>query len=149
MKNTILLPLLLAGFCGFSQTAVQTINSGSVLAASSSVSIGEIVIPQNANQPASGLVSIVAQLNQQFLETPEFGLADDVTVYPNPTAAGLFFKSSLSFAGKTVRLYAATGQLAAAKTISPSNGIDLSGLAPGVYLVNVDGYQKSFKIIKR
>lgn len=150
MKNTFFMPLLLAGFCGFSQSVVKTINSGSIIAASSSVSVGEIVvIPQNASQPASGLISIVAQVNQQFLDTPEFGLANDITVYPNPTTAGLFFKSDLNFTGKKVSVYAENGQLVTEKRVASSNSVDLGGLAQGVYLVRVEGYQKSFKIIKR
>ncbi len=150
MKNTFLLPLLLVGCCGFSQSVVKTINSGSIIAASGSVSVGEIVvIPQTASQPASGLISIVAQVNQQFLDTPEFGLANDITVYPNPTTAGLFFKSDLSFTGKKVSIFAENGQLVAEKQVSLSNSIDLSSLSLGIYMVRVEGYQKSFKIIKR
>lgn len=52
-----------------SQALIQTVNSGSIIALNSSISIGEIVIVSvNQNQLNSGIIGILSQVNTQNLE---------------------------------------------------------------------------------
>ncbi len=149
MKKTILFAsLLVTGFCS-AQSVVQSVNSGSIIASSSSVSVGEIVVvPVNPNQTGSGTVGILSQYNQT-LEVAEFALAENIVAYPNPTTAGIFFKSNILLANEKVSVFNTNGQLVAEKTINAENSVDLSGLAGGLYIIQLSNDKtKSFKIIK-
>jgi Secretion system C-terminal sorting domain len=149
MKKIVLIALLANTFLSYSQSTIQTINSGSLITANSSVSIGEIVInPVNQNQSSSGLIGILSQLNQQ-LEVPQFELSETIVVYPNPTEASILFKSTNSLASQKVTVYTTNGQLVAEKTIQSDNSVDLSNLSSGIYLIQLTSDKaKSFKIIK-
>lgn len=144
----ILLFCILTGCAANAQSVIQTVNSGSILGTASSVSVGEIVVvPQNQNQSQSGLIGIMAQT--QSLAVPSLELSDRITVYPNPTVAGIFFKSETSLEGRSVSVFTVTGQLVSEKKITSENGVDLSQLAAGTYLVRFsDGKNKTFKIVK-
>lgn len=147
-KIYLIVALAFAGFCS-GQTLVQSINSGSIIGTSSSVSVGEIVVvPVNPSQSSSGLIGILTQLNQT-LEVSEFELTKDIVVYPNPTMAGIYFKSAISFHNEKVVVYNTNGQLVVEKTISADNSVDLSELATGIYTIQLaTDTKKSFKIIK-
>ncbi len=148
MKKIITSLLLAHSFISFSQSTIQTINSGSLITSSSSVSIGEIVInPVNQNQSSSGLIGILSQVNQQ-LEVPQFELSENVVVYPNPTESSILFKSKESLSNQKVTVYNTNGQLIAEKTIQSDNSIDLSNLSLGIYVIQLAESKKSFKIIK-
>lgn len=149
MKNYYLYVFLFVGVFINAQSVIQSLNSGSLITTSSSVSIGEIVInPVNQNQSSSGLIGILSQVNQQ-LEVPQFELSESVVVYPNPTESSIFFKSKESLSNQKVAVYNTNGQLIAEKTIQIDNSVDLSNLSSGIYLIQLSAEpKKSFKIIK-
>ncbi len=145
MKETLLCYLFF-GCVSYGQSVVQVVNSGSVIGTATSVSVGEIVIPQNTNQSASGIIGILAQ--NQTLSVPQLDLAGGITVYPNPTTSGIFFKSQKSLAGETLSVVSLTGQEVLRKSISNEGGVDLAALLPGVYIVRLESNNKTFKIVK-
>ncbi len=148
MKKTLLL-ILLAGFSGKAQTAIQSVNSGALITAGSSVSVGEIVVvPVNPDQTSSGLIAILAQ-SQQTLAVPQLEIASGITVFPNPTVSKIYFETNLDLAGQKVSVYTNTGQLVSQKPVSADLSVDLEDLASGIYLIRFsDKTIKSFKIIK-
>jgi hypothetical protein len=150
MKKILLITLLVNSFLSYSQSTIKTINSGSLITANSSISIGEIVInPVSQNQSSSGLIGILAQVNQQPLEVPQFELSESITVFPNPTVAAIFFKTKENLINEKVSIYNTTGQLVIEKRINSDNSVDLSELSTGIYIIQVSSDKtKSFKIIK-
>lgn len=151
MKHTLLTLFLVIGFSGHSQTVLQTMNSGSVIGTAGSISVGEIVvIPQNATQPQSGIIGILAQVNQQTLEVPSYQLDENVTVFPNPTTEGITFSTKLFLSSEKVSIYNLSGQLVSKKQVSAENTIGLAELPVGVYLIQFENKNiPSFKIVKR
>jgi Secretion system C-terminal sorting domain len=151
MKKVILFTLFFNSFLNYAQSTIQSVNSGSLITANSSVSIGEIVVnPVNQNQSSSGLIGILVQVNEQTLETPEFELADDIIVSPNPTVASIQFKSETNLTNETISVYNTNGQLVSEKKIQLDNSVDLSELSSGIYIIQLaSDSKKSFKIIKR
>lgn len=145
--NKALLAALLFGCFAHGQSVIQTVNSGSVIGTASFVSVGEIVVvPQNPSQSSSGLIGILAQ--NQNLSVEQLDLADGITVYPNPTTAGIFFKSRQSLSGETVLVLSLTGQEVLRRNISSEGAIDLISLTPGVYVVRLQSNNQTFKIVK-
>lgn len=151
MKKNLLFLFLTTTFSVNCQSVIQSVNSGSILAPNSTVSIGEIiVIPENANQSTSGIIGILAQVNQQNLEVPELALNDKIVVYPNPTMNSITFQTENSLENKKVSIVNLSGQIVAKKLISSSNSLDLSELKTGVYLIQFENKNiNSFKIIKK
>lgn len=150
MKKAYLLFLVaFSGFCN-AQTLVQSVNSGSLIAANSSVSIGEIVVnPVNQNQSSSGTIGILAQINYQTLEVPQFELTENIVVYPNPTVSGIHFKSDINLVNEKVSIFSSNGQLVSEKKIQSDNSVDLNDLSSGIYIIQLSSNTKhSFKIIK-
>lgn len=149
MKKSLLFLFLGIASAGSAQTLVQSVNSGSLITTSSSVSIGEIVVvPANPNQTSSGLIAILAQ-STQTLEVPHLELAQNLTVYPNPTVSQIFFSSSETLSGKAVSVFNTSGQEVLKQAVSAENSIDLQSLPQGVYLIRfADKKINSFKIIK-
>ncbi len=150
MKKPLLAILLSLSATGMmAQSIIQTVNSGSVIAPSSSVSIGEIiVVPENTLQSQSGIIGILAQ-NQQTLAVPQFTVATDVIAFPNPTTAGVIFQSAVNLTDQEISIYNNAGQLVITTKISASNEIDLSSLSAGIYLIQfADKTLNPFKIIK-
>jgi len=140
--------LTMLGFCN-AQTLIQSVNSGSIIGSNSSVSVGEIVVnPVNPSQSSSGMIGILAQMNQT-LEVTEFEVSGGIIAYPNPTVAGIYFKTSVSLANEKVAVFNSNGQLVLEKTINTDNSLDLSQLAEGIYVIQLASDKaKSFKIIK-
>jgi len=150
MKIKLLIVLLaIGGFC-HAQSAVQSVNSGSLITAGSSVSIGEIVVnPAGPGQSASGIIGILAQINEQTLETDHFVVSPTVTVHPNPTAAKIFFTSQENLKEKSVLVYDNSGKLVLDTKISAENSVDLQSLSTGIFLIQFnDKTLQTFKIIK-
>jgi len=149
MKKKLLFALFSVTSAISAQSLVQTVNSGGIVAPSSSVSIGEIVvIPQNPNQSNSGIIGILAQ-NQQTLEVPQFEIATNIVAYPNPTTAGISFESDINLSNQEVSVFNNAGQLVSKKQISGNNSVDLSELPTGIYLIRFsDKKLTPFKIIK-
>lgn len=148
------LPLLFAFLCASSlcsaQSLVQTLNSGSAIAPNAMVSIGEIVvIPQNQSQSHSGIIGILAQINQQTLEVTHYDLTETISVYPNPTVSKIYFNTVQNLADEKVNVFTNSGQLVLKSKISADNSLDLNELSSGIYLVQFsDKKINSFKIIK-
>ncbi len=71
-------------------------------------------------------------------------------VYPNPASNVIHFSNELDPRDK-IEVYAVTGQLVLSATPSQSNSIEISGLEPGTYLLQIKGKSKAKKgvFIKR
>ncbi len=149
MKSILpIITLLLSFFCN-SQSLIKTINSGSLITPKSSVSIGEIVINPTQNQSSSGIIGILAQVNQQQLEVAQFELSKDIVVYPNPTVSSIYFKTSENLLNENVSIYNNVGQLVAQSKLTSDNSLDLSNLSSGIYMIQFSNKKiNSFKIIK-
>lgn len=134
----------------YSQSVVQSVNSGSLITTQTSVSIGEIVITPAQNQSGSGLIAILTQVNQQQLEVSQFEISENIVVYPNPTIATIYFKTSKNLLNQNVAIYNNTGQLVLESKITNDNSLDLNQLSSGIYLIQFSNKKfNSFKIIKR
>ncbi len=149
MKSLLLFGFLTLSLTASSQTLIQSVNSASVIANSSSISVGEIVVvPQNQNQSSSGIIGLLAQ-TQQALEVPQLELSNKITVFPNPTEATVYFQTDTNLTNEKVSLYNITGQLVAEKKIAADNSLDLSTIQSGIYLIQFSNKNiNSFKIIK-
>lgn len=149
MKRTSLISLLTLSLSATSQSVIQSVNSGSIIASSSSVSVGEIVVvPENQVQSSTGIIGILAQ-TQQPLEVPQLDLSNKIKVYPNPTTATVYFETDRSLTSEKVSVFSISGQLVTQKQIK-ANALDLSELSSGIYLIQfADKNINSFKIIKR
>jgi hypothetical protein len=149
MKHYLQFLLLSIGFSSSSQSLIQSINSGSVIASNAMVSIGEIVVvPQNTAQSISGMIGILAQ-NQQNLEVPELELSTKITVFPNPTTSGIRFQTDLNLKNEKVRIYTMLGQLVNERQVLDDNSISLEELSSGIYMIQFTNQKiSSFKIIK-
>lgn len=150
MKQKILSLFVFFTVVTSAQSVVQSVNSGSVIASNSSLSVGEIVVnPVNPNQMTSGIIGIVTQINQQLLEVPQFEVSSSIVVYPNPTTASIYFETTENLSNEKVTVYNTTGQIVLQKNISTDHSLDLSVLAKGQYFIQFQNKKnKSFKIIK-
>ena len=149
MKNRLLTFIVLTGSIGYAQSVVQSVNSGSLIAANTAVSIGEIVVnPVNPNQSSSGIIGILTTVNST-LEVKQFDVSESITVYPNPTVAKIFFTSQEYLAGKSIVVYDNSGKIVLQTKISEDNAVDLQSLPTGIFLIRFDDQKlKTFKIIK-
>ena len=149
MKQLLLLSFLIATLSASAQSVIQSVNSGSIISSNSSVSVGEIVVvPQNQSQSSSGIIGILAQVNQT-LEVPQLELSQTITVYPNPTTATVFFKTNTNLTDERVSVFNLSGQLISEKRVAADNSLDLLELSTGVYLIQFTNKNiHSFKIIK-
>ena len=105
--------------------------------------------PVNPNQSSSGIIGIIAQINEQLLEVSEFEISNNITVYPNPTQAMLYFETSENLSNEKITVYNISGQIVLQKTIAANHSLDLSTLSNGQYIIQFQNKNnKSFKIIK-
>jgi len=146
MKQLLLFPLLAIGLSANSQSVIQSVNSGSIIGAGGSVSVGEIVVvPQNQSSSSSGIIGILVQT----LEVPQLELSEKITVFPNPTTAIVYFQTDVTLTDEKISIFNLSGQLISEKTITAGNALDLSGLATGIYMIQFTNKKiNSFKIIK-
>lgn len=149
MKRLLLISFLTLSLSATSQSVIQSVNSGSIITSSSSVSVGEIVVvPENQVQSSTGIIGILAQ-TQQPLEVPQLELSSKITVFPNPTTAKVYFETDLSLQDEKVSIFNTAGQLISKKQITADNSLDLSSLSTGTYLIQFNNKNiHSFKIIK-
>jgi hypothetical protein len=149
MKQLLLFSFLFVTLSASSQSVIQSVNSGSIISASSSVSVGEIVVvPTNQSQSSSGIIGIFAQVNQT-LEVPQLELGEKITVFPNPTMAMIYFQTDTNLMNEKISIFNLSGQLVSQKQIATDNSLDLSELSTGVYLIRFTNKNiNSFKIIK-
>ena len=150
MKQLLLFAFLISTLTASSQSVIQSVNSASIIGASGSISVGEIVVvPVNQTQSSSGIIALLAQINQT-LEVPQLELSETITVFPNPTTSTVFFKTSTNLIGEKISVFDLLGKLISQKQITGDNALDLSELSSGVYLIQFTNKNiKSFKIIKR
>ena len=150
MKQLLLFAFLISTLTASSQSVIQSVNSASIIGASGSISVGEIVVvPVNQTQSSSGIIALLAQINQT-LEVPQLELSETITVYPNPTTSTVYFKTNTNLIGEKVSVFDLLGKLISQKQITGDNALDLSELSSGVYLIQFTNKNiKSFKIIKR
>ena len=150
MKQLLLFSFLIVTISASSQSVIQSVNSGSIIGASGSVSIGEIVVvPVNQSQSSSGIIGIFAQVTNP-LEVTHLELSKKITVYPNPTMASIYFQTDTNLVDEKISIFNLSGQLISQKQITGDNALDLSDLSSGVYLIQFTNKNiNSFKIIKR
>lgn len=148
MKKYLCITFLIGSLCQ-AQSLVQTINSGSIISGGTMASVGEIVVvSETATQSASGIIGILAQ-NNAMLEVASFEMSTEITAYPNPTTAAIFFNTKENLLGQKMAIYANDGKLVCEKVIDHANSLDLQGLPAGIYFIRAtDKKLKSFKIIK-
>jgi hypothetical protein len=149
MKYLLLLLILIGTISASSQSVIQSVNSGSIIASNSSVSVGEIVVvPVNQSQSSSGIIGIFAQVTQT-LELPQLELSAKITVYPNPTLSSIYFRTDTNLTDEKISIFNLSGQLISEKHVDADNSLDLSELSAGVYLIHFTNKNiQSFKIIK-
>ena len=149
MKQLLLFTFLITTISASSQSVIQSVNSGSIISSSSSVSVGEIVVvPQNQTQSSSGIIGIFAQVTQT-LEVPQLELSEKITVFPNPTMAMIFFQTDTNLTDEKISIFNLSGQLISEKRVASDNSLDLTELSTGVYLIQFTNKNiHSFKIIK-
>lgn len=149
MKKALLSVFVsISAFCS-SQSLIQTVNSGSIIATNSSVSVGEIIIIPTQNQSNSGILGILTQVNQQNLEVSQLELSNDIVVYPNPTVAKIYFKTSEDLSNEIISIFNNAGQLVTKSKITSDNSLNLNDLSAGIYLIQFENKKiNSFKIIK-
>ena len=80
---------------------------------------------------------------EEMVGTPESNTAD-ILVYPNPVHDMLYFRNISGT--HTVSIYALDGRMVKTSQITGNQGIDISGLRNGLYLVNVN--HTTFNMIK-
>ena len=127
-------------------------NSGGIIASNSVLTIGEIVVnPVTANlSSGSGIIGILAQVNQQTLEVNQFELTSNVRVFPNPTISKLYFEGNQNIQNQEISVFNQAGQLVYQSKIDKDQSLNLESIASGIYLISfADKSIKSFKIIKR
>ena len=148
MKQTIVIMALIASSLTNAQSVVQTVNSGSVISARSSISVGEIiVVPENQTQSNSGIIGILAT-TQEMLEVPQFEIAKNIIVYPNPTISKIFFETKESLTNETISVFSNSGQKVLTSKLTSDNSLDLTALSSGIYVIQFSNKKfKSFKII--
>jgi hypothetical protein len=88
---------------------------------------------------------------KEFRPTTEVRALSDVRVFPNPVAEALNVVIGLSGeATATARIYDVQGRpVISVPVLSAHHILDLSGLAPGTYLLlQCDGEQRAWKLVK-
>ena len=148
MKQLLLFSFLIVTISVSSQSVIQSVNSGSIIGASGSVSIGEIVVvPVNQSQSSSGIIGIFAQVTNP-LEVTQLELSEKITVYPNPTMASIYFQTDTNLVDEKISIFNLSGQLVSQKQITGDNALDLSDLSSGVYLIQFTNKNiNAFKIM--
>lgn len=150
MKQILFSVLFFVSWTCYSQSVIQSVNSGSLITSNTSLSVGEIIIVPTQNQSNSGLIGILTQVNLQQLEVNQLEISENIMVYPNPTSATIYFKTSENLLNENVAIYNTTGQLVLESKITNDNSLDLNLLSSGIYLIQFSNKKfNSFKIIKR
>ena len=152
MKKYLLLLLTIISGSLYAQSNILSVNSGGIIASNSVLTIGEIVVnPVTANlSSGSGIIGILAQVNQQTLEVNQFELTSNVRVFPNPTISKLYFEGNQNIQNQEISVFNQAGQLVYQSKIDKDQSLNLEAIASGIYLISfTDKSIKSFKIIKR
>ncbi len=136
---------------GKAQSLIQSVNSGSIIASNTSISIGEIVVvPISQNQSNSGIIGILSQVNAQNLEVLQFKIAAKIIVYPNPTISKIYFDTKENLQSENIFVFDNSGKMIFQSKLTNDNSLDLTPLSSGIYLIQFSNSSyKSFKIIKK
>lgn len=84
--------------------------------------------------------------NLPTISISEYSL-ENISIYPNPTANKIHFKG-LNSESKTVSVYDVLGKQVLSQTFFPSEGLDVSKLQKGMYVLKLKNSNTSFKFIK-
>jgi hypothetical protein len=96
--------------------------------------------------PHGSPAQVIAEFNVGGVGIVEAGSAHPIQIYPNPTSGKLIIESQKSKV-ESVEIYDIVGRkLSTFNFQFPTNAIDISHLANGMYFLKVDG--KVYKIIK-
>ena len=148
MKQIALL-LFFMGNAAFAQSIIGHNNSGSLVTANYSASVGEIyVVPQNPNNTSSGTLAASTQVVFHNLGINDYAVAEGVTYYPNPVQNYLTIDVKQTVNLAQAQIFDVKG---AAVTLPPANGnkLDLSSLTAGTYFISFPNTNlKPIKIIK-
>ena len=148
MKKVYIL-LLLASSLSYGQSLIQSVNSGSISNSNIILSVGEIVVKPNNDQPSTGTIGLLTEVNSQVLSMNTIELSNTVSVYPNPSKDKIMIQSVENLTNTKVLVYNLTGQQVLSTKISSENSVDLTALPSGVYNLQLDSTAtKPFKIIK-
>jgi hypothetical protein len=153
MKKNCCLLLVSIPMLSFSQANIGAINSGAIIATSSSGTLGElIVIPETQNITGqTGILGILVELKDgTALSKDEFELSGNMVVYPNPTTSSLRFETKENIEGEKIVIYNNSGILVRNTIVKNDKTIDLEALPVGIYVVQFENKKvKPFKIIKQ
>ncbi len=152
MRKNILFLFLLFVSGVQAQSVIGTINSGSLIVANTSASIGEIiVVPETQNISShSGIIGILVELGEHTLSVPELDLASGVKVYPNTTSGKIHFETKSNLQNEIISVYNSSGVLSLQTKMNVENTLDLETLPTGIYIIRfTDKKINSFKIIKQ
>jgi len=82
---------------------------------------------------------------------PTIGISEysleNMSIYPNPTANKIHFKG-LTSESETISVYDVLGKQVLSETLLPSEGLDVSKLQKGSYILNLQNSNTSFKFVK-
>jgi hypothetical protein len=150
-KNTIMLFSLLTTLSVSAQEVIATQgDSYSNASANIDFTIGEVVI-NTGTDGNNDLTQGFHQTNWNFLGVEDFAPNYEAIIFPNPTEDVLNIRTS-TFENVTYTLYDAQGKLVMQNILSAEQTpIQVSQLAPGVYLLTLNNQTqnlKTFKLIK-
>ncbi len=96
---------------------------------------------------------LIFHSNENYLNTTDFHLNMEVSVYPNPTTETLFIKSPETTGNISANLYSLNGKLLQQQTLKTSlTEMDVKYLNTGVYFmvfINETGLKQTLKFIKK
>jgi hypothetical protein len=150
-KNTIMLFSLLTTLSVSAQEVIATQgDSYSNASANIDFTIGEVVI-NTGTDGNNDLTQGFHQTNWNFLGVEDFAPNYEAIIFPNPTEDVLNIRTS-TFENVTYTLYDAQGKLVMQNILSAEQTpIQVSQLAPGVYLLTLNNQTqnlKTFKLVK-
>lgn len=98
----------------------------------------------------SDIASVVTLEGDTNISTADFFVKNQIVVYPNPATNNVFIKADELNNGMTINIVNLSGQIVMHQAISSGISIDISGLAKGVYsvqLLNNESIQAQTKLI--
>lgn len=148
MKKITFILLSLFGTVAFAQTGVNVTYYDGTVQVFNVAETGKLyfgadnlyVQPDAATTPTTIPVTIIRKItfSDAALSTPSFGLnKSQLVLYPNPGSDVVRIKSESAEELKT-KIYSLTGQLVLQGIYQPDQDIDVSKLASGLYLVQVN-----------
>ena len=144
-----MITLLLLPLAAGAQSAV-TATGGTVTDGTHTLtySVGQVASGQTASATHTLHEGVVQPITVEEVGIPEPGLQPAVSLFPNPTAMAVTLRRDGGQQPATVRLYDQSGRLLHSEQWTAGDlHLDLSALAAGVYMLQVDN--RTFKITKQ